>query len=211
MPEGRKENKTKRKVTKKEAENFCEACVWTFETYLLFRKLFGSKRGKNITGDPRFVYLFHRLASIIREYLFLQLGKLHDPECTRSKQGKSYNLSINYFCANGDWGVEGDEVKEIAKSLNEFWEKIEPARNKIIAHNDADVMVEETALGAFSWKEAREYILGLKRFVEIVHNKWISGPIVICDPVFIREDIYDFLDAMERGSSRRSRLIARAL
>jgi len=118
---------------------------------------------------------FHRhLLSISQAHSYLQICKLHDP----AKTANSYNLSISYIINKITWNDQGklDSSKRLAEKLEKLNSCINPVRNKIIAHNDRDILLQDDPLGAFPAGIDEEYFQCLQEFVNQVHGEFVGGP-----------------------------------
>jgi AbiU2 len=128
------------------AQKFCELCNWAYECWITHRTLFDDNPNKEIL-NRKAPYFHEHLWHISHDYSFLQICKLHDP--ANSKATNSYNLSIRYIIDKLDWGDEKDSIKQLAGTLEKLYSRINTARNKVIAHNDLDVLLRGEPIGEF--------------------------------------------------------------
>ena len=110
-----------------------------------------------------------RLNELSQQYSLLQIAKLHDP----ARQGGNENLSIDFFVKQEFWSEEEVEIiAGIASELNNLYEKLKEVRNKILAHNDRSVFVNDVSLGKFPAGEDEKYFRALGRLCSMIWNKF---------------------------------------
>ncbi len=179
-------------ITKDIALKFCDLCNWVYETWVTHKFLFDeNKTPENNIGKS--AYFTNRLSIITQEYCLQQIAKLHDP----AKQGKSLNLTVEYMVRFGEWGEREDDIKRIHDRLLGLWERLKPARNKALAHNDLETLMADAALGSFPEGVDEEYFAALQDLVNEVHEKWVGGPRPFND--LAQADVEEFLALLERA------------
>lgn len=181
------------------AKKFCELCNWAYFCWTTHKRLFDKNERKEETIDKAKNF-FHTLLVITQEYSLLQICKLHD----HAKQGKSSNITIEYIEQFGEWGSDKENIKKIVSRLSDLFEKIKPARDKVIAHNDFETLTGETTLGAFPDGLDEKYFEALRELVDTVRKKWIDGPDLRDNFVtpfgkFTDADVNEFLNVLERS------------
>jgi len=119
---------------------------------------------------------FHRhFWRVSLEYSYLQICKLHDPASSKTKTGISHNLSIAYVIEKLDWGEsEKSSLETLAQKLDELNQRINPARSKVIAHNDRDILLRDEPIGGSRDGLDSEYFERLQEFVNCVSKKWLG-------------------------------------
>ena len=75
-------------------------------------------------------------------------------------------------------------------------ERLKPARNKALAHNDLETLMADTALGSFPEGADVEYFAALQALVNEVHQKWVGGPYPFSD--LAQNNVREFLGLLER-------------
>jgi hypothetical protein len=138
----------------------------------------------------------NRLSKITQEYCLMQIAKLHDPAI----QGNSANLTVDYIIRFGEWGDREEKVQQISRRLRDLWERLRPARNKILAHNDLEALMVDAPLGAFPEGTDDEYIAALQDLVNEVHEKWVGDPYPFND--LAQADVQEFLALLESPAVR---------
>lgn len=178
-------------ISKDVALKFCEVCNWTYETWVTHKFLFDENKtpAKSIGKSP---YFTRRLSIITQEYCLQQIAKLHDPAI----QGNSLNLTVEYMIRFGEWAGRADDIRKIHNELLSLWERLKPARNKALAHNDLETLMADVALGSFPEGADEEYFAALQALVNEVHDKWVGGPYPFND--LARADVEEFLALLER-------------
>ena len=179
-------------ISQDTAVKFCELCNWVYETWVTHKFLFDENKTpeKNVGKSPSFT---SRLSIITQEYCLQQIAKLHDPAI----QGNSLNLTVDYIIRFGEWGEQADEIGKIHDKLLGLWERLKPARNKALAHNDLETLMADAALGSFPEGADEEYFAALQTLVNEVHEKWVDGPYPFND--LANADVEEFLALLERA------------
>ncbi len=97
----------------------------------------------------------------------------------------------------GEWGQREDDIKRIHDRLLGLWERLKPARNKALAHNDLETLMADAALGSFPAGADNEYFDALQALVNEVHEKWVGGPYPFND--LAKADVEEFLALLGRA------------
>lgn len=174
------------------AKKFCELCNWANECWLTHKRLFDKNDRKERTlGKAE--YFTARLSIITQEYGLLQICKLHDPAI----QGGSLNITIDYIERFGEWGSDRDRIRGLVSQLRALFEKIKSARNKVLAHNDLETLMDATVLGEFPKDLDEQYFSALQELANEVHGKWCDGQYPFND--LAGADVDEFLNVLERA------------
>jgi hypothetical protein len=158
-------------ISKETAIKFCKLCNWAYEAWTIRRTLFED----NPSHEAQFKEcpdFFFKLGIITQEYALQLISKLHDPAIQRD----SLNLSIDYMVRFGDWGEKESKIRDLQRKLKELGDLLSKGRNKLLAHNDLESIVQGKPLGVFEDCKDIEYFKTLQTFVDEVHEKWIGGP-----------------------------------
>lgn len=177
-------------ATQKDAEDFFNACQWAYECWVTCANFLESLpeylfqecgiSAQDLLDTPHGSCL-HRLHLIGGEYIVLQISKLHDPH----KQGQNENLSISFFSKQKCWtGHEKVKIDKIVSELDRFYQSIEPARNKIIAHNDRSTFRKNAALGGFVQGHDEKYFEALARLCSMIQDKFCKSGGLYSNRVF---------------------------
>ena len=88
-----------------------------------------------------------RLNEISRQYIILQIAKLHDPASRPARaETKVFPSTVKQQCWTDN---ERSAVKELTSVLDGLYRQVKDVRNKILAHNDRSVFTSDTPLGRF--------------------------------------------------------------
>lgn len=174
------------------AKQFCELCNWAYECWMTHKRLFDKNR-RTEANIARAKYFTSRLSVITQEYALLQICKLHDPAVQRG----AVNITIDYVVRFGDWGRDSDRINSHVQHMRSLFEKLQSARNKVLAHNDLEAIMESTAFGEFPEGLDDEYFSELQKLVNAVHEKWIGGICPFND--LAGADVEEFLDVLEKA------------
>ena len=174
------------------AKKFCELCNWAYECWVTHKRLF-DENTRTETTIARAQYFTARLSVITQEYSLLQICKLHDP----AVQKGAVNITIDYIVRFGDWGRDADRINGYVQHLTSLFEKLKSARNKVLAHNDLEAIMESTALGEFPEGLDDKYFSVLQELVNAVHEKWLDGLYPFND--LAGADVGEFLHVLEKA------------
>lgn len=169
-----------------DARAFCDTCQWAYECWVTHANLFDDLlQDSGISYqdfmDTPYGRCLDRLHKISCEYSILQIMKLHDS----SKRSQNENLSVAYFVAQDVWSEEEkSKVEQIVIRLEKFIDHVRPARNKIIAHNDRSIAVNNTVLGKFPSGMDERYFRALGELVSLIWEKWLKTSNPLTNRVF---------------------------
>lgn len=175
------------------APAFCQLAGEIIALWEMQRKLFGVKTERSPIRSARFGLLFPTLNSIVIDYWFLAVAKLHDPAYT-----SQWNISVKYFSEAPNIGSNGARLQRLASEMQAFAEVVRTPRNKLLAHNDADSMARPGWMGAFPEDEDVKYVARLREFATIVSTQFRGEPFLEADQL-LGNDIDAFLSALQRG------------
>ena len=175
------------------ALQFCKVCCWAYQAWVTRKYLFDQNDKKADTLEKAIAF-FNRLSPITQEYSLQQIAKLHDP----AKQRKDLNVSVDFVVRFGEWGAKEAEIKAIEARLLKLWGHLEPARNKLLAHNDLKALLANEALGKFPEGEDDLYFAALQEMANEVHARWVDGEPYPFDDLAIN-DVLEFLSVLERS------------
>ena len=172
---------------------FCQACCWTYQAWVTHKYLFDQNDDKADTLEKATAF-FKRLLPITQEYSLQQIAKLHDPAVQKNNR----NVSIEFVVKFGEWEAKEAEIKAIEARLSEFWGHLEPARNKLLAHNDLEALRANKPLGGFPKGEDDRYFEALQQLANEVHDRWGDGGPYPFDDLAIN-DVLDCLSVLDRS------------
>lgn len=183
-------------ITKQVARAFCEYCDWTQRCWLLRKHLYDDNPQQAILNRPHNKYLFVHLEKVLQEYWLHQVAKLHD----RAMQNGRFNLTIEYIVTQGTWAPETErKLQELSGQLDGLSQAIRIARNRLLSHNDLEVILEGIDLGAFEEGEDLKYFESLRAFANVVHEAVIGGPYPFDD--LVENDVHVLMSTLSRAGA----------
>ena len=148
--------------------------IWLRQTFNTFRHLFDSGPETERVLRESASLFFGDLNTIMQEYTVLLVCRLTGPA---ESFGKA-NLSTQRFTAlMRDCGCLTPEIERLDASLREYGELLKPARDKIIAHSDLEVHVDDIALGAHGEEVMLKFFENLQVYFDAVGNAIGVGPL----------------------------------
>ncbi len=177
------------------AREFCHQCNWAFACWIAHRRIFDDNPNKEILNRNAPNFNEH-LWRISQAYSYLQICKLHDPAKFTRRDKTSYNLSISYIIEELDWGNQEDSIRQLAARLDQLYQRISPARNKVIAHNDLGVLLQVEPIGEFPEGLDKEYFQCLQEFASLVHKKCDSCHYLFKDMNHVMDGAYEYLEVL---------------
>ena len=117
---------------------------------------------------------FGDLNTMMQEYAILLVCRLTGPAQSFGKA----NLSTQRFTAlMRQRGCLTSEIERLDASLTAYGELLKPARNKIIAHSDLEVHVDDISLGAHGEEVMVKFFENLQAYFDAVGNAVGVGPL----------------------------------
>jgi AbiU2 len=174
---------------------FCELCDWLLQSWQTRKYLFDENPDLALLQEPRYAHFFYRIGEITQEYWLHQLAKMHDP--ARDKSG-NVNLSISYIVECGEWDKETKpRLDELRTKMLSLSYQIKDARNKILSHNDLEIIMGEKHIGAFDPGDDEDYFAYLQEFASLVKEIVMGEPFVYDD--LVSNDVEVFMQCFKRG------------
>lgn len=177
-------------------KDFLAICEWTHHAWLIHKSMETSPRIDALMKGRCKEFLDH-LSRITQEYSLQQIAKLHDP----AVQGGKTNLTLDYVIRFGEW-----DPPALAKltALREEMERlvglrVKDSRNKVLAHNDVETIINETLYGAFADGADERYFEKLQEFMDLVHDKRFGGPAPLSG--FAWADAQVFIETLVKGGA----------
>ena len=151
-----------------------DQAIWLRQTVNTFNHLFDSGLESERVLRESAGLFFGDLNIMMQEYVILLVCRLTGPA---ESFGKA-NLSTQRFTAlMRHRGCLTLEIERLDASLTAYGELLKPARNKIIAHNDLEVHVDDIALGAHGEEAMVEFFENLQAYFDAVGNAVGVGPL----------------------------------
>ena len=151
-----------------------EQAIWLRQTINTFDGLFISDpKTERILRESASLF-FTDLYTIMQEYAILLVCRLTGPA---ESFGKA-NLSTQRFTAlMRQSGCLTPEIERLDASLTAYGELLKPARNKIIAHSDLEVHLDDIVLGTHDDEVMVEFFQNLQAYFDATGNAVGVGPL----------------------------------
>jgi hypothetical protein len=104
------------------------------------------------------------------EYVVLQVCKITDPART---SWNNQNLTIGFLLQSENLAKQPSALKrllELETKLQQFRQKLLPARNKLISHSDHSAIQAGKSLGDASVSEWQQFWLDLQETLRLLHE-----------------------------------------
>lgn len=175
-------------------DKFCNLCDWLMQIWQMRKSLFDENPHKAVLMDARYGRFFYLWQEVLQSSWLHELAKLHDPP----KQGSYFNLSIDYMIEYGKWDTPTkNQLQELRSRLSAFAELVRDARNKILSHNDREVLLDSKELGGFKPGEDESYFKTLHQFASLVRKAALDEPFVYDD--LVKNDVSSFMNTFLHG------------
>jgi hypothetical protein len=162
-------------------KRFCNQVFWLRKARHIYEELFEKEESRFLLEKtaPSF---FSDLNTILQNYLLLEFAKMTDPP----KSGKNENFAVENLVVSIAWP---SPVKDKLQMLNEktklFRCYVAEARNKVLAHFDKTVFMDERTLGSFPKGEDEIFLRTLEEICNIAHEACfgsVFGQMVLAVP-----------------------------
>jgi hypothetical protein len=148
-------------------KTFTDICVWTYQVWRTRKIVFDSDEHIESFKESMFAGYLRMLSIITHEYALQQVAMLHDP----AVQGGKRNLTVDHVVRFGGWEPRTlEKLVLLQRDLDGFAELIRDARNKLLAHIDLQVALDDTVLGAFPDNADEQYFERLQQFVDLING-----------------------------------------
>jgi hypothetical protein len=177
------------------AREFCLQCNWAFACWVTHRRIFDDNPNKEILNRNAPNFNEH-LWRISQTYSYLQICKLHD----RAELYGDYNLSIDYIIKKLPWDDEKEKarIQQLSEKLDELYSRMmKLARDKVLAHNDLDILLGGQPIGGFPEGLDKEYFQSLEEFASRVYRKWVRGHYCFKDVNHAMDGAYEYLEILK--------------
>ena len=144
------------------------------QTFNTFDYLFDSDPETERILKESACLFFDDLYTMMREYVVLLVCRLTGP----AKSFGKANLSTQRFTElMRKSGCLTPEIERLDTRLTAYGELLKPARNKIIAHSDLEVHVDDITLGAHGEEVMLEFFKNLQAYFDAAGNAVGVGPL----------------------------------
>jgi hypothetical protein len=163
------------KPTPEEVATFSSHCVYIRSVYTLTMRIWRhSNDAERNTMEAVAPLFFEDVGQVLSEFIVNCACRV--TERAVDAQGNE-NLTVELFLQG--FPTDSDTYKK----LNELYERMKrhrrtilPARNKLGAHADREIIRKGKPLGAASWKEWDDFWFGLEQFVSILNQSTTGEP-----------------------------------
>jgi hypothetical protein len=174
-------------ATAEDVRKFTNIYVSARSFYLHFQKIYEDRGDAGIAELARVAPIFFGdLSAMLKEHIIMNACKITDPARTR----KSHNQTTNFFIEHCDFSADperGQAVSRLSEQMNVFRQRLEPARNKIIAHSDRDTILAQVNLGQASMAEWRLFWQNLQDFLRYLHEFFFAEPFYLTDVAMLTD------------------------
>ena len=150
-----------------------DQCNWAHEIWTLRRALIDGNRRKRTLEEGPHIDFIAATGNALQEYVLLQIAKLHDPAVMSGR----VCLTLKYVVEYGGWNQATQrKLRTLKKRLDDFQDRIRPARNRLISHNDLATVLNGQRLGTFEAGADQRYFKTLNSFMSSAYQGAVGGP-----------------------------------
>jgi hypothetical protein len=174
MPRNSKEIQPK-PVTPQEVADFAGHCTHIRSVWILVTRIWrDSSAAERDLADALSPSFFSEMATVLADYMVLAVSRITDP--ARDRRGNE-NFTIEMFVNSFSPESEtGRKLESLRRRMDKLREKVEPARNKLVAHADREIISKGEAIGAAKWTEWDDFWVALEEFVNLLHQDALGKP-----------------------------------
>jgi hypothetical protein len=189
--------KPKTKVSAKEVEEFRDHCVYIRSVYMFATRIWRqSNDDERKTMEAISPLFFEDMGMVLGNYMVIAACRITDPvDARRGRQNFTVELFTNSFPPQSDTFKKFNELRQRMDKLRQV---ILPARNKLGAHADRDVIRKGGQLPAGSWEQWADFWLALADFVSALNEQTFGKPFEI-DAAGVLGDAESLLKFMKQG------------
>jgi hypothetical protein len=165
-------------VSPKEVEEFRDHCVYIRSVYLFLTRIWrdsdAEERNMMVATAPSF---FEDIGKVLGEYLVIAACRMTDAEdAGRGRQNFTVELFANSFPPDSD---AFKKLHNLRGRMEKLRTKILPARHKLGAHADRDVIRKGEPLPGGSWEDWSDFWSALADFVRVLNEQTFGKPFEI--------------------------------
>jgi hypothetical protein len=172
------ESKPKWKVSAKEIEEFRDHCVHIRSVYTLLMRIWrNSDDGERNMMEAISPLFFQDVGKVLCFYMVIAACRVTDPaDAGRGRQNFSVELFTNSFQSDSGMFTKLDKLR---RRMDKLRKEIQPARHKLGAHADRDVIRKGGRLPGGSWEQWDDFWSALAEFVCILNEHTFGEPFQI--------------------------------
>jgi hypothetical protein len=165
-------------VTPAEVNEFSSHCVFIRSVYVMGMRIWrDSNESERKTMEALAPSFFSDFNNVLGEFLIIAVSRITDP-AVDSKGNENFTVELlQRACPRED--KRHAELEALRVRMSALREKILPARNKLGAHVDREIVRAGKPLGAASWKEWDDFWQALASFVRILNEVVFGKPFEI--------------------------------
>jgi AbiU2 len=168
----------KPKVLPKEVEEFRDHCVYIRSVYTFATRIWKeSDAHERKTMETIAPLFFEDIGMVLGDFIIIAACRITDrTNAGRGRQNFTAELFVNSHPPESEAFKQLDALH---KRMQKHRKIIEPARNKLGAHADRDVILKGEPLRAGSWDEWSDFWSALADFVRILNEQTFGKPFEI--------------------------------
>jgi hypothetical protein len=164
-------------VSKEEIQKFSEHCVYVRSVWILMMRIWrDSDEDERKLMEDIAPLFFADIGQALTEIMIIAACRITDPVNSGSRENFTVELFVNSFASDPETYKQLDALHQQMKKLRT---KILPARHKLGAHADRNVVRKGQVLGKASFEEWEGFWSALKDFVRIINEKTTGEPFEI--------------------------------
>lgn len=172
------EAKPKPNVSSKEVAEFRDHCVYIRSVYTLMMRIWrDSNDGERKMMEAISPLFFEDIGKVLGDFIVIAACRITDPvDAGRGRQNFTVELFTNSFPAGSETFKKLDELR---RRMDRLRREILPARHKLGAHADRDVIRKGAPLSGGSWEQWNDFWSALADFVRILNEQTFGRPFEI--------------------------------
>jgi hypothetical protein len=172
------EGGAKAKISSTEVAEFRDHCVYIRSVYTFMTRIWkDSNRDERKVMEGIAPLFFEDIGKVLGNFLVIAACRITDPaDAGGGRQNFTTELFVNSFARDSD---AFRRLEALRQRMQKFRVVILPARNKLGAHADRDVIVKGQPLAGGTWKEWDEFWSTLSEFVSIMNQQTFGQPFEI--------------------------------
>jgi hypothetical protein len=166
------------KISPKEVEEFRDHCVYIRSVYSFLTRIWrGSDADERNMMEAIAPSFFEDVGKVLGEYLVIAACRITDAEdAGRGKQNFTVELFANSFPPDSD---AFKKLHDLRGRMEKLRMKILPARHKLGAHADRDVIRKGEPLPGGGWEDWSDFWSALTDFVRLLNEQTFGKPFEI--------------------------------
>ena len=197
IPSGLSDATPRPEVSPREVEEFSDHCVYIRSVYTLMVRIWrDSDEGERKMMEAISPLFFEDIGNVLRDYIVIAACRITDPvDAGRGRQNFTVELFRNSFPPESETFKKLDKFR---RRMDKLRQKIQPARRKLGAHADRDVIRKGEPLPGGNWEEWDDFWSALADFVRILNEQTFGKPFEI-DAAGVLGDAETLLKFLKQG------------